>query len=95
MSSLKGYKDIPIGGKITKPGNSVEYKTGDWRSIKPVWNEEECIHCLFCWVFCPDDAISVKDGKMIGINYDYCKGCGICVRECPKKGKALRMVEEA
>ncbi len=95
MSSLKGYKDIPIGGSILEPGNSKEYKTGEWRSSKPVWDEDECIQCLFCWVFCPDNAIVVKDGKMTGINYDYCKGCGICARECPRIDRALRMVKES
>jgi pyruvate ferredoxin oxidoreductase delta subunit len=41
-------------------------------------------------------SIDVKDGKMVGINLDYCKGCGICALECPgKKGKkAIEMVEE-
>lgn len=95
MSNLKGYKDIPIGGSILEAGNSKEYKTGEWRSSKPIWDENECIQCLFCWVFCPDNAIVVKDGKMTGINYDYCKGCGICARECPRTDRALRMVKES
>jgi Pyruvate/2-oxoacid:ferredoxin oxidoreductase delta subunit len=34
----------------------------------------------------------VKDGKVTGINYDYCKGCGICAEECPVK--CIAMVEE-
>ena len=91
---LSGYKDLPEGGVIVKPGNSVEYKTGEWRSMRPIWNEEGCINCLFCWVFCPDSSIKVVDGKMTGIDYDHCKGCGICARECPRKEKALRMVAE-
>ena len=32
----KGWKDIPLGGACWMP--STEYKTGDWRSFKPVWN---------------------------------------------------------
>jgi Pyruvate/2-oxoacid:ferredoxin oxidoreductase delta subunit len=28
----------------------------------------------------------------VKIDYDYCKGCGICAQECP--AKAIRMVAE-
>ena len=38
-----------------------------------------------CWVICPDDAIIVKDGKKIGTNLDFCKGCGLCADICPVK----------
>jgi len=30
------------------PGNAHLFKTGDWRSMKPVWNEEKCKQCLLC-----------------------------------------------
>jgi pyruvate ferredoxin oxidoreductase delta subunit len=36
----------------------------------------------------------VKDGKMQGFDLTYCKGCGICAEECPKKVKAIEMVRE-
>jgi pyruvate ferredoxin oxidoreductase delta subunit len=94
MTGQKGAKDIPVGGLIKEAGNSVKYRTGDWRSMKPVWNPEGCISCLMCWAFCPDGSIKVEDGKMVGIDYDHCKGCGICARECPRKEKALQMVKE-
>jgi Pyruvate/2-oxoacid:ferredoxin oxidoreductase delta subunit len=29
---------------------------------------------------------------MLGIDYDHCKGCGICAEECPKD--AIHMEEE-
>jgi 2-oxoacid:acceptor oxidoreductase delta subunit (pyruvate/2-ketoisovalerate family) len=35
-------------------------------------------------MYCPDGAIIVEDEKIKEINYDYCKGCGICQNECPK-----------
>ncbi len=94
--SLKGYKEIPDAGLILNAPTSIQNKTGSWRSMKPIFHEENCINCLFCWWYCPDSAIIIEDGKMKGINYDYCKGCGICVHECPgKKGnKALELVPE-
>lgn len=90
----KGWRDVPIAGNILEPGKSREYKTGSWRTFKPVWYEDRCIHCLFCWLYCPDLAIHVNDGKMTGIDYDYCKGCGICAHECPEKANAIEMVPE-
>ncbi|HHY34784.1 MAG TPA: 4Fe-4S binding protein [Firmicutes bacterium] len=95
MTKLKSAKDIPIGGIIPEPGNSRAYRTGEWRSQRPVWIPEGCVHCLMCWVYCPDNAIEVEDGKVKGIDYNHCKGCGICVRECPRKEKALRLEREA
>ena len=95
MSKPKGWKDLPEGGLITDAGNAAAYNTGSWRSDRPVWIKENCIQCLFCWVFCPDAAIKAKDGEMEGINYLHCKGCGICAMECPAKEKALVMLTEA
>ena len=86
----KSYKEIPIGGRIIEPGNAVKYKTGDWRTFKPVRDEEECSHCLLCWIYCPDSSVFVSDGKITGIDYDHCKGCGICAEICPKK--CIKMV---
>jgi len=73
----KGWRDVPIGGLILDPGSAYKYETGDWRTFRPVWSSEKCIHCLRCWVYCPDSAVKVKDGKVIGIDYSHCKGCGI------------------
>lgn len=90
------WKELPIGGVIKDAGNSEQYETGSWRSLKPRWIEENCIQCLFCWVYCPDLSINVENEKMTGINFTYCKGCGVCALECPgKKGnKAIVMEEE-
>ena len=81
----KGWKEIPIGGVIAKGGTAEEYNTGDWRTFKPVRDESKCIHCMFCWVYCPDSSVLVKDGKMTGFDYEHCKGCGICASVCPKE----------
>ena len=43
-----------------------------------------CFECDNCYGVCPDNAvIKLGDGKKFAINYDYCKGCGICANECP------------
>lgn len=51
-----------------------------------------CIACDGCVVVCPDLAVERVDGgyRVLG---DYCKGCGLCVRECPTG--AMDMVEES
>ncbi len=54
-----------------------------------------CNLCDNCFVFCPDIAIArtpplsppTLGGDERGgyeINYDYCKGCGVCAEECPR-----------
>ena len=91
MSKLLTWKEMPIGGVIVVAGSSDEYETGGWRTYKPVHAEAQCNNCLRCWVFCPDSSIIVEDGKIAGFDYDHCKGCGICARECPPKNNAIEM----
>ena len=52
-----------------------------------------CNLCDNCYIFCPDAAITrSEDDNSNTVNYDYCKGCGICVEECPRD--AIVMEEE-
>jgi pyruvate ferredoxin oxidoreductase delta subunit len=91
----KGWKDLPIGGMIVEAGNAATYNTGAWRSERPIWIEENCIQCLFCWIYCPDSSVTTKEGKRSEFDYMHCKGCGVCAMECPAKVKAIVMVPEA
>jgi pyruvate ferredoxin oxidoreductase delta subunit len=86
------WEEIPIGSVITEPGNAREYKTGDWRSQRPVVEKTQCIKCGVCWIFCPDAAIYKTGEGTYQANLDYCKGCGICARECLTG--CITMVEE-
>jgi 2-oxoacid:acceptor oxidoreductase delta subunit (pyruvate/2-ketoisovalerate family) len=53
-----------------------------------------CFECDNCYGVCPDNAvIKLGPGKGFEFNYDYCKGCGVCVAECPCG--AIKMVPEA
>ncbi len=52
-----------------------------------------CFECDNCYGVCPDNAvIKLGPGKRFEFNYEYCKGCGICVAECPCG--AIRMEPE-
>ena len=52
-----------------------------------------CFECDNCYGVCPDNAISkLGPGKGFRINYDYCKGCGLCSAECPCS--AIEMIAE-
>ncbi len=91
----ENWKELTIGTINLNAGNSVSNLTGTWRSgQRPEFIEKNCIHCFFCWLFCPHFAIRVEGEKVKGINYDYCTGCGLCSVECPTKEKAIIMVKE-
>ena len=52
-----------------------------------------CFECDNCYGVCPDNAvIKLGPGKRFEFKYDYCKGCGLCVAECPCG--AIKMVAE-
>ena len=52
-----------------------------------------CNMCGNCYIFCPDASVIYDDSiDSVEINYDYCKGCGICMQECPRG--SVRMVQE-
>ena len=52
-----------------------------------------CFECDNCYAVCPDNAvIKLGTGNRFAINYDYCKGCGLCAEECPCG--AIDMVRE-
>ena len=43
-----------------------------------------CFECDNCYGVCPDNAIvKLGPGRRFEVNYDYCKGCGLCESECP------------
>ena len=78
---------------ITPIGKEGMYilDTGSWRTFRPVMNDEHCINCGICLVYCPVNAIKRLDGRII-LTMDFCKGCGICAHECPRQ--AITMMRE-
>ena len=52
-----------------------------------------CFECDNCYAVCPDNAVlKLGPGNRYEINYEYCKGCGLCAEECPCG--AIEMVKE-
>ena len=52
-----------------------------------------CNRCELCLIFCPDVAIKRHpSGHAFSLSYKYCKGCGVCVKECPRG--AMTMTRE-
>ena len=52
-----------------------------------------CFECDNCLGVCPDNAvIKLGENMRYQFDYDFCKGCGICVKECPCG--AIEMVPE-
>jgi pyruvate ferredoxin oxidoreductase delta subunit len=96
---LKGAKEIGIGAR-TEGGSSVNFNTGSWRANRPIIDLNKCIHCMMCFLYCPDNAVKiVKESErlkgnpeIIGIDLDHCKGCAICSSVCPVK--CIKMIPE-
>ncbi|MFI5028566.1 MAG: NAD(P)-binding protein, partial [Solirubrobacterales bacterium] len=53
-----------------------------------------CFSCDNCYGVCPDNAVIKlgSPGELYEIDLDFCKGCGLCVAECPCG--AIEMVPE-
>jgi NADPH-dependent glutamate synthase beta subunit-like oxidoreductase len=53
-----------------------------------------CFSCDNCYGVCPDNAVVKlgQPGERYDIDLDFCKGCGLCVAECPSG--AIKMVPE-
>ena len=84
----------PAEDRNYSTSNSFTASVADWRIKKPIFNKDYCIDCQFCWVYCPDISIISRDKKLIGVDMDHCKGCGICVEVCPTNPKSLLMFDE-
>lgn len=101
-----GKNNQLTGGYISAAGNSTLKDLQVTRTGKiPVFNPANCIDCAQCEAVCPDLCIVWERGpdrkkpevtamNMMGIDYQYCKGCLKCVRACPKGPYAPKPLEK-
>lgn len=90
---LFGYLNAPIGGCVVNPGNTVFKDLSVSRQgFLPAFYREKCVDCAMCEIVCPDfcfvwetvkGAPSGKWRRLVGVDYQYCKGCQKCVEVCP------------
>ena len=99
-----GYNTAPIGGVLFEMGNMRFKDLSTSRTgIIPLLDLSKCVRCGDCDITCSDfcfvwekgiDPKSGKDGMiLLGIDYQYCKGCLRCTYIC--KPNALIPVKEA
>jgi len=94
LAEMPTVSQVPLGGILVNLGNAVNYRTGSWRTQRPILNLAACTNCLLCWVNCPDGSIVLNDGKVSAIDEAHCKGCGICAQVCPTRPtKAMTMAQ--
>jgi len=83
--------------RLKMPKAKVSRRVGSFEEVNLGFSEEmaveeagRCFNCGVCnlcdncYIFCPDVAIHKGEGEFNVIDYDYCKGCGICGEECPR-----------
>ncbi|MGE4552424.1 MAG: pyruvate synthase subunit PorD [Desulfovibrionaceae bacterium] len=92
--SICAWQELALGCAILEPGNAAQLKTGDWRTLIPTLDEEKCIKCGICAIYCPEFCITEQSDGFFRPNFDYCKGCGICSNECPKQAITMVMEEK-
>ncbi|MGD9018817.1 MAG: 4Fe-4S binding protein, partial [Desulfuromonadales bacterium] len=87
---LPGWIELPFeDARLSAPTiheglTSEQIKTGLWRTLRPVIDEARCKHCVWiCSTYCPDGAIRVEKSGRPQIDYQHCKGCMVCVAQCP------------
>ena len=90
---IKVQEKLPENRAYTE-NSTKQASVAHWRVQKPVHNNNICINCFNCWVYCPDGAILARDEKLSGVDYVHCKGCGVCVQVCPTNPKSLLMFDE-
>lgn len=89
MPELKQWRELPLAG-VLAPDEASQPVTGDWRTDgRPVPRFATCVNCLLCWLYCPDSAVVLDGATFAGIDYDYCKGCALCVEVCPVDALAM------
>jgi 2-oxoacid:acceptor oxidoreductase delta subunit (pyruvate/2-ketoisovalerate family) len=92
-SWLPTWQETPPGVALPKttkagmavgPGSMTQNLTGSWGVSNPIYDDSKCIKCQRCWFICPEGCVRRSDDGALQFDIRYCKGCGLCVKVCPK-----------
>ncbi|MFZ5634044.1 MAG: NAD(P)-binding protein [Bacillota bacterium] len=99
---------FPIVPRTERKTAAPDLRLQDFREVRLALPGEEariqvercfsCGHCLKCdncYYFCPDLAVIKDPSPENGyhVQDQYCKGCGLCVEECPRGAILLKEVK--
>ncbi|MCD6526206.1 MAG: 2-oxoacid:acceptor oxidoreductase family protein [Desulfuromonas sp.] len=97
-TAAKIWIELPLDGVeraapvIRKPASSEAMATGLWRTERPQLARQRCRRCGQCAILCPEGVITMAQDGYPQFDYDHCKGCMICVEQCPVQ--AIDVVDE-
>jgi NADPH-dependent glutamate synthase beta subunit-like oxidoreductase len=82
--------------RFEKEAESIHMRLKNFREVYPAIDPEAiieeagrcfscglCFNCGNCHMYCPDCAVKVSTAGGYEFDYDFCKGCGLCAKECP------------
>ncbi|TKJ40091.1 glutamate synthase [candidate division LCP-89 bacterium B3_LCP] len=91
--------------RLKPKGLEIPHRVKNFEEVYSGFTEEEVLHetsrcmscgncpeCDNCLVFCPDSAVTKNPDGGYTINYEFCKGCGICVAECPRSAISIKVL---
>jgi pyruvate ferredoxin oxidoreductase delta subunit len=73
----------------------ITVETGDWRAVRPRLDKSPCRQCGWCSILCPVGCMQPEADGYFHPNLKFCKGCGICVYECPANALTLEKEEDS
>ncbi|MEG6521931.1 DUF362 domain-containing protein [Desulfotomaculum sp. 1211_IL3151] len=90
LSHFKGHEMGGFGGAIKNlaMGGAPAIGKKEQHAVKITVDQDKCIGCGECSEVCPEQAITMSDGKA-SVADGKCIGCGECLTVCPVKANGI------